>query len=445
MANTGHSQFPASSAYRLLACPGSYALGQSVDTGERRSTVFSAEGTLAHSLSEAAVLSDADLSGFAGRSFKADGFEFTADEDFLEAVEVYVEFVRGLRALGYIVMLETRVSPMIHWAGLPDLGIDLFGTADCIAYHPITGKLVIADLKFGKGIAVEAAGNPQFLYYGAGALSPDLLNYALRAHGHAALPDGWTPTEVDTVVIQPRAYHPDGPIREAHYTGAEVKDWARTTLYDGVKTAINDKGKTLVPGEHCRFCPALAHCPAAEKHTLDAAREAFKNAPLVNVPDAAGGDPDAAPVQALAALPDTHISDKKLSELLDKIAVIKPYFAALEKLAEDRLAAARPVPGWKLIPTQTRRVWADDEPQIVSALFNAGLAPGQYTETRLRTPAQTEKLIGKAKFKALMDQLGLVTQSPAGTKLAPEGDPRARAKIGRTAQEAFGAPQQTGG
>ncbi|OJX48980.1 MAG: hypothetical protein BGO81_10320 [Devosia sp. 66-22] len=411
-----------------------------MDTGERRSTEFSAEGTLAHSVSEAALFAGSNPADLIGRTFHADGFEFTPDEDFSDNVQAYVDFVRGLMALGYIILLETRVSPMIHWSGLPPLGIDLFGTADCIAFHPQTGKLIIVDLKFGRGIAVEATGNPQLLYYAAGAFSRELLNYLLSQHGYAALPDGWTPSEIETIVVQPRAYHPDGPIRRASYSGQEVHDWARGPLYQGVERAINDNGTTFQPGEHCRFCPALPHCKAAEKFSLDAAKDAFKNVPAANVAVANGADPTSVPTNtdALAALPDTHISDKKLGELLDKLAIIKPYFAALETLAADRLrASSRPGMGWKLVPTRPRRVWADDEPKIVAALHNAGLAPGLYTETRLRSPAQTERLLGKKAFKALMDQLGLVTSTSGGVTLAPEGDPRTRVQQGRSAQEAF--------
>ena len=37
----------------------------------------------------------------------------------------------------------------------------------------------------------------------------------------------------------------------------------------GVKKAIEDKGRTLAVGEHCRFCPALAHCPAKHGDRVD--------------------------------------------------------------------------------------------------------------------------------------------------------------------------------
>jgi len=447
---SGHSKFSASSAYRLLTCPGSFDLGQKADPGSRRSTVFSAEGTLAHSLSEAALFSAADLSTLTGRAFHADGFDFTVDEDFIEAVETYVDFVRSLEALGYVIALETRVSPAIHWTGLADLGLELFGTADCIAYHPDLNKLLIVDLKFGKGIAVEVADNAQFLYYAAGSLSRNVINAMLEAHGRQTLPPGWTPSEVETIVVQPRAHHPDGPIRRQSYDPAFVRRWAQTTLYEGVDKALKDKGTTLVAGDHCRFCPALPHCPAYKTMLDTEAKNAFLNAPATNTPAAnlaADDDPLALPVQpvALAVLPPTHISDEELGELLDKVALLKPYFAALEELAMDRLKKARPVKGWQTAPTRTKRIWNDDEQSVASALRAAGLSLVDVAELKLLTPAQLEKKLGKAKFKQILAKTvpNLVTRSAPGKTLVPDGDPRARLnQHSRTPQQAFGIPEQ---
>lgn len=441
MSATGHSKFSASSAYRLLACPGSYKLGQDYGSG-RRATVFSAEGTLAHSLSEAALYSGADLSGMIGRTFAADGFEFTVDEGFVEAIQTYVAFITNLQALGYLIALETQVSPTIHWrpAHEPDLGVPLFGTADCIAYHPGTGKLLIVDLKFGKGVAVEVKDNAQFLYYAAGSLSSSLIDHIAALHGVGA---GRVPlSSVETIVVQPRAYHPDGPIRRATYTVDEVIDWTRTVLYPGVQRATTDNGQTLNAGEHCRFCPALAQCPAYAKMLNQQAKDHFAALAPINAPIADSGDLFAPPTldPALTALPDVGLSDAELGDLLDKVSLLKPYFAAIEALAEQRLKAnaQRPKLGWKLVPTRTRRVWADDEPTIVAALHNHGVAPGQYTETRLLSPTQVEKRLGRDQFKQVLAALPLVKQSTPGLALAPEGDPRARVSTGRSAKEAFG-------
>ena len=47
-----HSEFPASSAKRLIACPGSFRLSKQQPPGVRRSSIYSAEGTAAHEICE---------------------------------------------------------------------------------------------------------------------------------------------------------------------------------------------------------------------------------------------------------------------------------------------------------------------------------------------------------------------------------------------------------
>jgi hypothetical protein len=334
MAPTAHSTFSASSAYRLIACPGSYQLALDLTQGVRHSTIYSAEGTLAHAISEACIDAGVEPSSFLGQTRNADGFDFTIDEDFVEAVSVYVEFVRGLMSLGYHVMLEQTVTPEIHWSDMDrvDVGIPLFGTADCIAYNPTSGHLIIADLKFGRGIAVEVVQNSQLKYYGSGALSPATFQQML-ALDH--LPDPVTLVkQVTTVIIQPRAPHPKGPIRGFDYAPGELVDWARKDLLPAVKKAIADKGKTRKPGDHCRFCPGLANvaCTALHDFTLETARKAFMDTPIENLPPADS---------PLAALPSTNLSDKALADLMDRIAVIAPYLDAVRNLAHDRAVGGR--------------------------------------------------------------------------------------------------------
>jgi hypothetical protein len=427
MASTGHSEFPASSAYRLLACPGSFDLGKRVGPTGRRSTKYSAEGTLAHSVAESAILAGLDPDHVLGRTFTIDGFTFTPDQDFVDFVSVYSTYVQGLRALGYHVALETRVSPMAWWVGKSDLGLLLFGTADCIAYHPQLKRLAIVDLKFGYGL-VEVGDNPQLLYYAAGALDPAVLQaLAARFKIKGAL----DVDQVDTVIIQPRAPHPDGVVRRHEYTPDFVRTWAATTLYEGVEKAVNDNGKTFAAGHHCKFCPALAHCDAHDRFQSTLARDAFAALPLHNLPMTAPGVP--AP---LVGLPDVHISSAKLADLLDRLAILGPYKNALEQLAEDRLKAGEDVPGYKIVGRRARRAWNDDEQAILAELVRHGVDPDKLLVTELKSPAQVEKSVGAKLYRDVVK--GHVMQQSSGVNLVPDNDPRARLAGGRTALEAFG-------
>jgi len=427
MAPTKHSTFAASSSARLLACPGSFQLSADVDDGQRHSTVFSAEGTLAHSISEVCITTGKNASDFLGLTMRADGFEFTVDEDFAEAVQVYVDTVRGLQAMGYVIVLERRVSPQVHWDGLPPLDIDLFGTADCVAYRPDTQHLMVVDLKFGRGVPVNVQGNTQLLYYGAGVAHPDSLAPFCAQAGlvFSGVKD------VDLVIVQPRAFHRDGPVRRASYTYAEVRDWSRTVLYSGVERAMADNGKTLRAGDHCRWCPALPHCTKPRDTAFQAARQAFMNTPIANIP---------APTDPGAALPDKQLSDQALGDLLDKIEIITPWLKAVKELALERAKAQRTIPGHKLVPKRKRRMWADDPDVIMETLEHEGLPPDKFARLSVLSPAQVQKNLGKK----LYDQhvAPHVVKQSSGLTLASEGDPRERIKR-RSGRDAFASGQTT--
>jgi hypothetical protein len=427
---------------RNVGCPGAFFAAQQADDGKRRSSVFAAEGTLAHSIGEVCAQTGKPVSDFIGQTKSADGYNFEISEDFAEHTQTYVDVLTGFRAMGFVVALENRVSPQIHWDGLPPLSslpipkadgtvipseaLHLFGTADCIAYHPASKRVVIIDLKFGAGIPVQVQDNPQLLYYGAGASPPSVLR-AICAEA------GETYNGVDTVelvVVQTREWHFDGPVRRAEYTADFVTDWARTTLYDAASTSVNDQGKTRTPGDHCRFCPALAHCAGPRELALASARSAFANAPITNTTT-----PTSA--KAAATLPNVTLTNAELGDLLDKGSIFKPWFEALTTLAMDRLKAGTPVPGWSRAPTRSTRKWAEaeDADALVASLAATPFQTEEYmAPPKPLSPTQVERKVGAAAYRQHIAPL--VVKNSSGVTLVSSGDPRARVK-GRSAQEAF--------
>ena len=414
-----HSKFSASASARLLACPGSYELSIKADDGSRRSTVFSAQGTLAHAICEVCIQTGKDVSEFIGEKRSADGYDFTLDEEFAEHAQVYVDYIRGLRAVGFIVMLEQQVDPSVQFKEAVD--VNLFGTADCVAYNPDTRELVIADLKFGAGVPVNVNANSQLLYYGAGACHfPKIEEYCKSAN---VIFNGVE--DVTLTIIQPRAYHPDGPIRRYNTTPADVKAWARDVLHAGVIKALSDNGQTLDAGTWCRFCPVLAHCDKPAELSLATARSAFQNAPVQNIPPIEAPD---------AELPAAHIADDKLADLLDKVAIIEPWLKALKDLGHERLTAGSTLDGWKLVAKRAQRKWAGDDYEMAQALTSAGLTPNEFETTKLLTPAQVEKKVGKKEYNDAVAPH--VVKNSTGTTIAASGDPRKRIEQ-RLAKDAF--------
>ena len=363
-----HSLFPPSAAKRLLMCPGAYGSSLVVGAGARRASVFSAEGTLAHLVAETMILAKVEGDHFLGRTYEVDGFLFTVDRDFLDAVQVYVDYIESLISLGFVVALERLIEPAKLWDDRPPLAIELFGTADCIAFHPEWKRLVLVDLKFGKGVPVDPEDNPQLLYYAAGAL----------ADTHTLVQ--W----VNLVVAQPRLVHGDGPIRKWTTTPKHVIAWARDTLYPGVQTALADNGQTLLPGEHCQFCPAAPTCPAPRTMALDLARQRFAEAGAEDVPaDPNSPDPLAGMGKA------TSVSDTRLVEILDASRVIEPLIEQARQMAKDRIQSGVALPGWEIVTRAGRRTWSASSEDLFRKLRTLRADPFLVAEAM--SPAAMEK------------------------------------------------------
>jgi hypothetical protein len=104
----------------------------------------------------------------------------------------------------------TLIHSMVE-AQLKDRIPDVWGTADAI----IIGKnrLVVCDLISGK-FPVEAKDNTQLMIYGLGALS----RY------------GNEDTTMELTIVQPRGFHPDGPVRTWDISAVDLVEWGYESL-----------------------------------------------------------------------------------------------------------------------------------------------------------------------------------------------------------------------
>lgn len=122
----------------------------------RESTSFSAEGTVLHEVRQLCLELNLDPFVFVGKTFSADGFSFTLDEDMLDRLVEGIDFVR-----------QHTISPMVEIrvnlsAWLPGQ----FGTCDTAWLYK--KKLFISDYKNGVGKPVSAKDNRQLRAYALG-------------------------------------------------------------------------------------------------------------------------------------------------------------------------------------------------------------------------------------------------------------------------------------
>ena len=239
------------------------------------------------------------------------------------------------------------------------------------------------DLKYGAGVVVEAMGNPQARYYGLGACM--------------ALADRPV-SEVEIVIVQPRAPHPAGPIRRETISAFELVEWSADLLEAAERTL--DPNAPLVPGAWCRFCPAAGICPALREQALATAQVEFAAAPLPSPPT-----PASLPAEEVGRL----LVAAELAEL---------WIRALRAHAHAELEAGRIIPGWRLVPKRPTRRWRDEE-QTVVELQALGLPADELIARKLKSPAQVEKLVGSSRKREIAD---LVVAESDGTTLARQTD-----------------------
>jgi hypothetical protein len=359
-----HAVLSASAASRWLACPGSVRLTRDLpDEG----SVYAAEGTLAHELAELCLRrgwNADDLPEYAGG---AEGEDWNRYPPAMrEHVQYYLDHVRDLPGKP---MVEVKVS-FDQWVP------GGFGTADVILLAD--GKAHLVDLKYGQGVKVSAAQNPQ------------LMLYALGAHqDHGWL---WDVTEWSLTICQPRLDHVD----TWSITTADLLAWGETVRPIAERALTDDA--PLVPGEkQCRFCKVKATCRARTEAAQRTAYEDFGHLPK--------GD---------------QLSPDELASALGRLDAMEQWAHDLREHALAEHLAGRPLPGWKLVEGRAVRQWTETAP---AALLGAGLTDVQIYERKLIGLTAAEKLLGgKKKAAPVLD--GCTTKPAGKPTLAPASDPR---------------------
>lgn len=168
---TAHALLSASGSKRWLSCTPSAKLEATLPEPKRntKGIDFSAEGTLAHSLSEIRLRLHYNQIGHEEYEREYEiikthpiykDYKDTERDDFEANVDSYVLYVRSQIGEGDIPLFEQRVD-------FSDWVPDGFGTADVVILSKHSIRVI--DLKFGKGVPVSAIDNTQLRLYALGA------------------------------------------------------------------------------------------------------------------------------------------------------------------------------------------------------------------------------------------------------------------------------------
>ena len=273
-----------------------------------------------------------------------------------------------------------------------------FGTCDCVMIGG--GRLHITDYKHGKGVRVEAAGNPQMRLYALGALK------------HFGAIFGDTITTVSMGICQPRiSEYPS----EEEMTVQELRAWG-DSIKPLAEAAYNGKG-TFNSGEWCRFCKGKAQCKARSQ--IVSVLEDFKDCVPQGKVDPAIA---ALPQEARAALGVPNLlSDSEIGALLKKGADLVKWYSDLQEYALGAILDGKTIPGYKVVAGKSTRAFAD-EAKAFEVLRKNGYTDEQLMDHKPKTLAGIEKVLGKKKFSELLSDL--VTKPIGKPTLVDESDKR---------------------
>lgn len=367
----GHAVLSPSSAKRWLACPGSVAFCEGVESPD---SVYSREGTFAHALAARCLTEDVrpeDLIGTSNGEFQCDAVMAAHIRTYIDAVH-YTALLEDARVL----LIEQRV----------DLTPDIWGTADALVLSGDRKRLHVFDLKYGAGQPVRPAGNEQLQIYACAALASVMQSWA---------------ADIESVTLhieQPRCEAGGGEWSIAVEDLRAFEVQARHTA-----DVARQPGAPFHAGDHCRWCPRSSDCPALRGRALEIAQAVF--------PSGHDGPPMPAP-----AVP--RMSAESLANVLHGADVVEAWIEAVRAEALDRARRGSPIPGFKLVETIGNRRWIDEE-QAAAALRTLGLDP--HAPREVVSPAVAEKKLGKG-GKEIVGRL--VHRPVTGVKLVPGNDPR---------------------
>lgn len=355
-----HARLSASGSKLWLNCPGSIRLTEHI---REESSSFAAEGTTCHELGELAL-----RERFLGDRVVYPEGKF--NDEMFEAVAQYRASIEALIAeIGPdpVVFVEQQVE-FGDAIGVPEM----FGTSDCILLWPDLGVVATIDLKYGKGIRVDADDNTQAMLYALGVLE---------------LVTGICDITRNVVVIsQPRLDH----LSRWEISTDDLLQWAKD-ITPIAQSAMEGTGP-VVPGDHCvnGFCKIRNTCEARMKEAMDAF-EGNDTIPGVMTPE-------------------------QIAALLPKLKRIENWAKGLQTFAQETAVLGEKYPGYKLVAGKSYRVWSD-EAQVAAVLTAEGVEP--WTRKVLGI-TEVEKTVGK---KHPIFELTVKTEGRP--TLVPESDKRA--------------------
>ena len=323
---------------------------------ELESTPEALEGEASHEIGQGLIencargIRDGKPEQYIGRT-ASNGEVFT--EEMFEGAKLYaddVDFIMRERAVfgGPHLGVERKIiAKSIHELS--------FGTCDCFLFDQRTGQLFIWDYKFGFEV-VEAFENWQAMNYCAGIFEELHVNGLLDQV-----------TTVHIRIVQPRAFHREGSIREWKVNGADLRGYFNQLRYNAHKALGPDA--EFKTGPHCKHCSGRHACPAALTAGVRLFEAATQPVPVELSPEALG--------YQLTLI-------KRARKQLEYLE------SGYEEQVDGLVKSGKVVPGWGVAPTFGHEKWIKPYKEVIA--MGQMMGGHNLAKEKLKTPNEARKL-----------------------------------------------------
>lgn len=366
-----HALLSASSASRWLNCTPSARLEEKF---EDKRSVHADEGTLAHEFGDIEIrhklglISDKVYNAEIAKLRKHELYSTEMEPEVAKYVQIVMETYKAAKTKNpnAVILVEQRLD----FSHLVEQG---FGTGDSVIIAD--GVLDVIDLKYGKGVRVDADENPQLKLYGSGALREYELLYDIHT--------------VRLTIVQPRLDH----VSIWETSVDDLIAWGENEVKPKAMKAYAGEGEQT-PGEWCKFCKAKAVCRGLANENMKLAAFEFQ---------------------------DPHfLSDKEIIEIYGQLSLFQDWANSVSSYMLDEAIKGKQWPGYKLVEGRSNRKWLD-ESKVVEVL-KENYSEDEYMVSKLAGISAIEKLVGKSKFGPLLNEF--IVKPPGAPTLVPESDKR---------------------
>ena len=372
-----HALLSASGSNRWLNCTPSAKLEELY--GEKITSVYAKEGTLAHELSELYIHRDI-LSDISEADFELRLEAIIADELFndemLDVVPIYTDYCaeQFAEAKEHNMFAVMEIEQKLD---LTEYIPESFGTADCVIINDDIMEVI--DLKYGKGVPVYAEYNKQLMLYGLGALRKFDTMYDIE--------------EVRLTIVQPRINN----ISSWQISADELINWAETELKPKAKLAFDGKGE-LKAGDWCRFCSVANRCKELAQQQMEIAKHEFSEPEL--------------------------LTDEEIADIVLRVPSLVEWANSVAEYAKEKAVNESKIwPGLKLVEGRSQRKWIDEDKATDAILARCPeLSEDQIFSMKLNTITTFEKILGKKRFAEILSDVVIKPQGKP--TLAPLNDRR---------------------